>query len=221
MAPQSRKEKGLNTSLSTVNRDRCVLRSSGAGPSSKGNLHGVPAGFSGMEDKKSLDPEKSSAPRFHRPGLSKNEIYNRLFSELKRIPNIHVKEQQIKIDICGENVIEYHEGSRDKPELTLISLFKPTKGSKNGVRFYVFPYILATHLYNNENETYENETNVNKTDKINAGENKICALVPTNIVDDWWREGHHRGDRWINGFFTNEEEVEKFLNGIQSLYDRD
>lgn len=155
-----------------------------------------------MEEKKSLGPENSPAPRFHGPGPSQEEIYNRLFSELKHIPDISVNEQKTKIDICGKNVIEYHEGSRNKPELTLISLFKPTKGRKKGVRFYVFPYILAKHLQTDD-------------------ESRITTLRPPNAITKQWRKGQHPGDRWINGFFTNEEEVETFLNGIRSLYDKD
>ncbi|NVO65751.1 hypothetical protein [Methanofollis tationis] len=125
-------------------------------------------------------------------------MYHQLFSALKQIPGSSVKEHnKTKIDIRGKNVIRYPK----KEELDLICLFKPTNGSKKGIRFYVYPYILATHLHTDERT--------------------ITALVPSNAVAGPWRDGQHPGDRWIKGFFTNEEEVETFLNGIRSLYDRD
>lgn len=154
-----------------------------------------------VDTEKSLSPKRPSSPRSRLPDQSQDEMYHRLLSALERIPGTSINEQKTKIDICGKNVIGYRKGSRKKPDLTLISLFKPMNGSKMGIRFYVFPYILATHLHTDES--------------------MILALVPSNAVTGPWRDGQHPGDRWINGFFTNEEEVETFLNGIRSLYDRD
>ena len=150
----------------------------------------------GVDTEKPRSPKRPSISRAHEPGSSQDERYHRLLSALKLIPGISVKEhKRAKIDIRGKNVIGYP----GKSDLDLISLFKPTKGSKKGVKFYVFPYILATHLHTDERT--------------------ITALVPHNAVAGPWRNGQHPGDRWIKGFFTNEEEVETFLDGIQSLYD--
>ena len=77
----------------------------------------------------------------------------------------------------------------------MISLFKPPTHSANKVRFIIYPHIFASHL------------GLQNTDGI------ISAL-PEGSVPKQGKENPHKGDIYIAGFFSNEGEIEKFVNWI-------
>ena len=123
--------------------------------------------------------------------LDPNGIYAKLRKELDIYLGKSVIDQKTKYTYRSQNEIGYS----NKKELDMISLFKPTMNASDQVRFRIYPYILASH-----------------TGLKNADE--IIKVLPEGSVTKQERENPHLGDIFIEGVFSNDKEIEKFLKWI-------
>jgi len=121
------------------------------------------------------------------------DLYSLICEKLDPLFGKLVCDQKTKFSYRTENKINYP----NRKELDMISLFKPTTHSTNKVRFLIYPHILKNHL------------GLQNTDRI------INAL-PEGSVLKQGRKNPHKGDIYIAGFFSNEGEIEKFVNLIVS-----
>jgi hypothetical protein len=123
--------------------------------------------------------------------IDPNGIYYTLRKELDIYFGKSVFDQKTKYTYRAENEIEYP----NKKELDMISLFKPTMNASDHVRFRVYPHILASHL-----------------GLQNADD--IIQVLPERSLIKEERENPHLGNIFIEGVFSNEEEIEKFVKWI-------
>jgi hypothetical protein len=121
-----------------------------------------------------------------------NGIYAKLRKELDIFFGKSIIDQKSKYTYRAENKIGYP----NKKELDMISLFKPTMNAPDRVRFRVYPHILAS-----------------LSGLRNADE--IIAVLPEGSIIKQEREDPHLGDIFIEGVFSNEEEIEKFVKWIE------
>ena len=119
-------------------------------------------------------------------------IYARLRKELDIFFGKSVIDQKTKFTYRAENEIGYP----NKKELDMISLHKPGMHAQDQVRFSVYPHILASHL-----------------GLQNADE--VIKVLPVGSVTKQERENPHNGDIFIEGVFSDEEEIEKFVKWIE------
>ena len=124
-------------------------------------------------------------------GIDLNGIYARLRKELDPFFGKSVIDQKTKFTYRAENEIGYP----NKKELDMISLFKPTPSTSSQVRFRVYPHILASNL-----------------GIPNADE--IIKILPEGSIIKQERENPHLGDIYIDGNFSNDGEIEKFVKWI-------
>jgi len=124
-------------------------------------------------------------------------IYAKLRRELDIFFGKSVIDQKSKFTYRAENEIGYP----NKKELDMISLFKPTMNAPDQVRFRIYPYVLASH-----------------SGLQNADE--IVTVLPEGSVTSQERENPHLGEIFIDGVFSNEEEIEKFVKWIVFGNDR-
>jgi len=124
-------------------------------------------------------------------------IYARLRKELDIFFGKSVIDQKTKFTYRAENEIGYP----NKKELDMISLHKPGMHAQDQVRFRVYPHILASHL-----------------GLQNADE--VIKVLPVGSVTKQERENPHNGDIFIEGIFSDEEEIEKFVKWIEFRDDR-
>jgi len=118
-------------------------------------------------------------------------LYQQLRQELDPLFGKSVIDQKTKFTYRAENEIGYP----NKKELDMISLYKPGMYAHDKVRFRVYPYILASHL-----------------GLQNADE--IIKVLPEGSETKQERENPHLGNIFIEGVFSNEEEIEKFVKWI-------
>ena len=123
--------------------------------------------------------------------LDPNGIYYKLRKELDIYFGKSVIDQKTKFTYRAENEIGYP----NKKELDMISLYKPGMHAHDKVRFRVYPHILASHL-----------------GLQNADE--IIKILPEGSVTKQERENPHPGNIFIEGVFSNDEEIEKFSKWI-------
>jgi hypothetical protein len=119
-------------------------------------------------------------------------LFNRLQSGLGGICGDSIMKQKTKVTFRGKNTIGYPE----KSELDMITLFQPTTGNKTGIRFRIYPHVLAGHLHLKDAE-------------------KILENLPGRLKTGQERENPHQGEIYIDGHFVNSEEVQKFVEGIK------
>lgn len=135
---------------------------------------------------KSLDP------------TSAENLYNLVREELDPLfGKLVIDHQKSKFTYRGKNEIGYPK----KTELDMISLFRFTKHNERGVKFWIYPYVLAGH-----------------TGLTDA--NRIYDALPVGSVEKRERNNPHKGAIFIEGVFSNEEEIEKFVKWIVFGNDR-
>jgi hypothetical protein len=120
-----------------------------------------------------------------------NGIYAKLRKELDIFFGKSVIDQKTKFTYRADNEIGYP----NKKELDMISLHKPTMQAKSQVRFRIYPYILA-----------------NRLGLQNA--DGVIKVLPEGSITKQERESPHRGDIFIEGVFSDEGEIEKFVKWI-------
>jgi len=118
-------------------------------------------------------------------------IYDKLRKELDVFFGKSVIDQKTKFTYRSANEIGYP----NKKELDMISILKPTMTSSGQVRFRIYPHILASHL------------GLNNTDEI-------IKILPERTKVKQERDNPHLGDIFLEGVFSNEEEIEIFLKWI-------
>jgi len=123
--------------------------------------------------------------------LDPNGIYAKLRKELDIFFGKSVIEQKTKFTYRAENEIGYP----NKKELDMISLHKPGIKAHQQVRFRVYPHILASY------------TGVQNADEI-------IKVLPKGSVTKQERQNPHIGDIFIEGVFSDEEEIKKFVKWI-------
>jgi len=123
--------------------------------------------------------------------IDPNGIYAKLRKELDPFFGKSVIDQKTKFTYRAENEIGYP----NKKELDMISLFKPAMNATDRVRFRIYLHILASHL------------GLQNTDEI------IKNLPECSIIKQE-RENPHLGDIFIEGVFSDKEEIEKFVKWI-------
>ncbi len=124
-------------------------------------------------------------------------IYEKLRKELDILFGKSVIDQKTKFTYRAENEIGYP----NKKELDMISLHKPGINTPDQVRFRVYPHILASH-----------------SGLQNADE--VIKVLPEGSVTKQERENPHLGDIFIEGVFSDEEEIKKFVKWIVYGNDR-
>jgi hypothetical protein len=123
--------------------------------------------------------------------IDPNRIYAKLRKELDPFFGKSVIDQKTKFTYRAENEIGYP----NKKELDMISLFKPAMNATDRVRFRIYPHILASHL------------GLQNTDEI-------IKNLPEGSIIKQERENPHLGDIFIEGVFSDKEEIEKFVKWI-------
>ena len=121
-----------------------------------------------------------------------------LFDNLKDLFGNSFIEQKTKITFRGRNRI----GFPNRQELDMIVLYKPSKSHPSHVKFRLYPYVLAGHC---------NASNALQVDQI----------LPVKYVDGQERENPHLAERFIEGFFSQPEEIKQFCEGIRSFCKRE
>jgi len=119
-----------------------------------------------------------------------SSLYRHLLQELDPLFGKIVKPQKTKLTYRAMNEIGYP----NKTELDMISIFKPTQNAVQ-IRFRIYPHILASHL-----------------GLHNADE--IIKTLPERTKVKQERDNPHLGDIFLEGAFSNEEEIEIFLKWI-------
>lgn len=125
--------------------------------------------------------------------IDPNGIYMKLRKELDPFFGKSVIDQKTKFTYRAENEIGYP----NKKELDMISLFKPTMNATDRMGFRIYPHILASHL------------GLQNTDEI-------ITVLPEGSIIKQERQNPHPAEVFIAGSFSNEYEIEKFLNFIRS-----
>lgn len=123
--------------------------------------------------------------------IDQNGIYAKVRKDLDPFFGKSVIDQKTKFTYRAVNEIGYP----NKNELDMISLFKPTMNATDRMRFRIYPHILASHL------------GLQNTDEI-------IKILPEGSVKKQERENPHPGDIFIEGTFSNEKEIEKFVKWI-------
>lgn len=118
-------------------------------------------------------------------------LYRQLREELDPLFGKSVIEQKTKFTYRGKNEIGYPK----KTELDMISLFKPTKHNERGVRFRIYPHVLAGH-----------------TGLRDA--NRIYDALPVGSVEKHEHNNPQKGAIFIEGSFSYTEEVERFVKWL-------
>jgi hypothetical protein len=122
----------------------------------------------------------------------RSNLYERLCRELDPFFGKSIIDQKTKITYRSENKLGYPK----KRELDMISLFKPSSTSITLVKFRIYPYILASNQ------------SLISPDEI------ILNLPVDSIIINQERENPHPAEIFIAGKFSNEHEIERFINLI-------
>lgn len=120
-------------------------------------------------------------------------LYDYLRKELDPLFSKSIFEQKTKFTYRGRNTLGYPR----RTELDMISLFKHSSSNAQAVRFRIYPYVLAGHL-NHKNPK------------------EIITFLPAGSLMKQERENPHPAEVFIAGVFSNENDIERFLNFIRS-----
>jgi hypothetical protein len=120
-----------------------------------------------------------------------DEQFQQILTGLVNIFGNTTLEQKTKISFRGKNVVGYP----GKKDLDIISLFKPSKSSKYGIKFRIYTHLLATIL--------------------NTDEKSVAELLPKNSQYDKKRDNPHVAEIFYAGYFESEDQIHQFLEGLE------
>jgi hypothetical protein len=137
--------------------------------------------------------KNKSKETFQKSNSVLKKQFQLLLTGLINILGNNILEQKTKIAFRGKNVVGYP----GKKELDIISLFKPSKSSKYGIKFRIYTHLLATIL--------------------NADEKSVAELLPKNSQYDKERDNPHIAEIFYEGYFESEDRIHQFLEGLEGM----
>lgn len=145
-----------------------------------------------LEESLNLQPFKRITPKKIIENNHTSVFYDMLRNQLDKAFSSSVIDQSKKFTYRRRNTLGYPR----KTELDMVSLSKPSSSNVREVKFRIYPYVLAGYLNLKNPE-------------------EIITFLPAGSVLKYERENPHPAEVFIAGSFSNENEIERFLNLIR------
>lgn len=126
--------------------------------------------------------------------INQNKMYDLLKGKLDPVFGKSIMDQKNQYTYRVENKIGYPQ----KMELDMILLFKPKGQKNNGVRVRIYHYTLMNYL------------GIHDVDEL-------IKNTPNNFEIDKGGNNSHPGDLFIQGVFSEENEVNQFIEWIKNV----